>query len=157
MQIVKNRYAGYLLFVLGLLLFSSSITFFVLAGSKKVMAAESHFSDVPLDHPVYHMCRQLLQIGAIEPYYGTNLAPFEKISAEAWNRALKRIGEYLGRTVPESSLFYSDEEINGRAMLLRLQNLVDDSCESVATSNADNSRLTAFFMLERCLLAYDNE
>ncbi len=157
MRIVKNRYASHLLFALVLLLLASSITVFILFNSRSAMAAEVQFKDIPLDHPVYQMCRQMLYIGAIKPRAGMSLAPFEKVSAAEWNFALHRVGEHLGRVIPHSALFAADDEISGRSMLLRLQNLADDSCGISSAIRIDHSRLAAFFILERCLLDYINE
>lgn len=142
---------------MALLLFAVSVTFIALWNSRSAMAADNVFKDIALDHPAYQMCRQMLLIDAIKPHSGMRFAPFEKISAEDWNHALQRIGDHLGRVIPESARFSSDKEVSGRAMLLRLQNFADDSCGFSSTILIDHTRLAAFSMLERCLLTYINE
>ncbi len=151
------RFGRYLLFAMVLLLLAGAFTFVLLLASRSVMAADNAFRDIPIDHPVYQICRHMINIGAIKPRTGNSLAAFEKIAAAEWNYALKRIGDHLGRVIPATALFGSDDEITGRAMLLRLQSLVDDSCGLSAENRVDHTRLSAYFMLEQCLLAYINE
>ena len=151
------RSGQYLLFAMALLLLAGSVTFVFLMNSRSVMAADTAFSDIPIDHPAYQICRHVINIGALKTRTGNSLAPFEKIAAAEWNFALQRIGNHLGRVIPETALFASDDEITGRAMLLRLQSLVDDTCGFSAVNQVDHTRLSAYFMLEQCLLAYINE
>ncbi|EKD83797.1 MAG: hypothetical protein ACD_39C00444G0003 [uncultured bacterium] len=155
MRVLKHRFNRYLLFALGLLILSGSATFFTLVNSKNVMAADRAFSDIAVDHPVYQLCRHLIEIGAVKPYPDMTLAPFEKISAADWNHALIRIGEHFGRVIPNSAKFESDREISGEAIVRRLQHLVDDECRVASFANINDSRLSAYFILEHCLLDYN--
>lgn len=154
MQILKNRFNRLLLVAIFLLLISVTATFFVLANSSNVVAADQSFSDIPLDHPAYQLCQQLIRIGAVKLRPGMTLAPFEKISASDWNHALSRIGEHFVRAIPEALKFNSDDEICSSAIIRRVQSLAPDECESLRKSAADSSRLAVYFMLERCLLEH---
>lgn len=157
MLTIRNKLRRYLLLVVVLLLFSLSVTLLILLNSREAMAAELVFNDIALDHPAYQMCRQLLQIGAVRPFSGMHLAPFEKMTAADWNHALVRIGDHLDRVIPESAKFLSDSEISGQAMTLRIRNLSQGTCALPLLSNNEESRLFAYFMLEYCLLGRDND
>lgn len=152
MQILKYRFNRYLLAAFVMLLLSSTVTFLVLANGRTARAASLLFNDVALDHPAYQLCRQLIQIGAVRPYPGMALAPFEKISADDWNYALLRIGEELGRVIPESVQFASNQEVSGEAIVSRVQRLLDDENFLPAKTGGHDSRLFAYFILERYLL-----
>lgn len=157
MLTVRNQFRRYLLAVAVLLLFSLTVTLLMLLNSKKAMAAELIFNDIALDHPVYQMCRQLLQIGAVRPFSGMHLAPFEKITAADWNHALIRIGDHLGHAIPESAKFSADNEISGQAIASRICSLTGDTRVPSLISDKKGSRLFAYFMLEHCLLDSNND
>lgn len=152
-----NKLRRCLLAIVVLLLFSLSATFFMLLNNKKAMAADLIFNDIALDHPAYQMCQQLLQIGAVKPFSGMCLAPFEKITAVDWNHALVRIGDHLGRIIPESAKFSSDNEISGQAIAFNLRHLSGDIRMPPLVSNNEGSRLFAYFMLEHCLMDRDHD
>lgn len=152
MQILKYRFNRYLLAAFAMLLLSSTVTFLVLANGRTARAASLLFDDVALDHPAYQLCRQLIQIGAVRPHSGMALAPFEKISADDWNYALLRIGEELGRVIPESAQFASNKEISGEAIVSRVQQFLDDGTILPAKTDGYDSRLSAYYILERYLL-----
>ena len=152
MQTTRYHLNRYLLAACVLLLLSGTVTFLMLVSSKPVMAAGQTFSDVALDHPAYQMCRQLIQMGAIRPNPGMALAPFEKISAADWNFALMRLGEKLGRTIPESAKFSSDRDISGETICRRVQSLADDAALVPSEFAGNSSRLFAYFILERYLV-----
>jgi len=99
----------------------------------------------------------MISLGAVTPRAGQTFAPFEKITAEEWNYALQKIGDHLGRVIPQSARFVSDDEISGRSMLLRLHSFVDDTCGQLSLNRLDHTRISAFFLLEHCLLAYIND
>ncbi|OGK11043.1 MAG: hypothetical protein A2W80_12705 [Candidatus Riflebacteria bacterium GWC2_50_8] len=149
---MKYRFNRYLLAAFVILLLSSTVTFLMLANGRTVRAASLLFNDVALDHPAYQLCRQLIEMGAVRPYPGMNLAPFEKISADDWNYALLRIGEELGRVIPESAQFASNQEISGEAIVSRVQQLLNDDNILPTKTGSNDSRLSAYFFLERYLL-----
>ena len=157
MQIVKIRFGRYLLFAGFILLFVSCVTCMILLNSRSAVAADNIYVDLPLDHPSYQMCRNMINLGAITPRAGQTFAPFEKITAEEWNYALQKIGTHLGRAIPQAARFTSDHEISGRSMLLRLHSFVDDTCGLASLNRLDHTRISAFFLLEHCLLAYIND
>lgn len=157
MQTIRYRLNRYLLAAFVLLLLSGAFTFMALVNSRSALAAGQAFSDIAIDHPAYQMCRQLIQLGAVKPYPGMALAPFEKISAEDWNYALTRLGEKLGRAFPESAKFSSDSEISGETIYARVQLLVEDATLLPSESTGNNSsRLFAYFTLERYLVDYND-
>ncbi|MBU1106532.1 MAG: hypothetical protein KKB51_07710 [Candidatus Riflebacteria bacterium] len=152
MQILKDRFNRLLLGTLLLLLTSGTVTFFVLANSSSVVTADQAFRDIPLDHPVYQLCRQLIRIGAVRPRPGMTLEPFEKISASDWNHALMQIGKHSARVIPEAAKFGSNDEVCADSICRRLQSLAPDECELLRPPSSDSTRLAVYFMLERCLL-----
>ncbi len=107
---------------------------------------QTRFTDVAIDHPVYSVCKNLLEIDAISFRKNIELAPYENISASEWNHVLNQASKYLNKKYSKSAYFsekdaVSVENINNKLRALKA------NCSELT----DTSRIQSFYILEQTL------
>lgn len=107
---------------------------------------KSRFSDVSLDHPVYSVCKNLLDIEAISFRKNLELAPYETISAAEWNHVLNQASKYLNHRYSVSAYFSKNDPISVDSINNKLRALNANSPDIV-----DTSRIQSFYLLEQVL------
>lgn len=143
----KNRIFYGVLALAGFLLAMSIVFAGLMPGRNgPVRTSSLPFKDVALDHPVYQMCRNLLQLKAIGFRKNLQLAPYDGISASEWNHVLYAVGNYLNITFPATAFFKSGTSVNNKELQKRFSLLGADfhKCAGV-------SRISVFYLLEQAL------
>lgn len=107
---------------------------------------KTRFSDVSLDHPIYTVCKNLLEIDAISFRKNVELAPYEQISASEWNHVLNQASKYRNSTYPKTAYFSSNEAISLNNLNNKLRQLKANGSEIT-----DTSRIQSFYILEQTL------
>lgn len=79
-----------------LILFSGAVSCAFFYNTDLIRISKRPFNDVPLDHPVYSACSNMIKIQAIGFRQSYNLAPYENISVAEWNYAVSRMAAYYG-------------------------------------------------------------
>ena len=107
---------------------------------------KTRFTDVSLDHPVYTLCKNLLEIDAISFRKNIELAPYEQISASEWNHVLKQASKYLNNKYSNAAYFSANEAVSLDNLNHKLRILKSNSSEIT-----DTSRIQSFYILEQTL------
>jgi hypothetical protein len=107
---------------------------------------KTKFSDVSLDHPIYTVCKNLLEIDAISFRKNVELAPYEQISASEWNHVINQASKYLNMEIPDEAYFSKNEAVTLDNINHKLRQLKPNSSEI-----PDTSRIQSFYMLEQTL------
>ena len=107
---------------------------------------KTKFSDVPIDHPIYSVCKNLLEIDAISFRKQLELAPYEEISASEWNHILNQASKYLNTKYSASAYFSKNDSVSIEKLNNKLKELSTNSREI-----ADTSRIQSFYILEQTL------
>ena len=107
---------------------------------------KTRFTDVSLDHPVYTVCKNLLEIDAISFRKNVELAPYEQISASEWNHALKQASKYLNSKFSKAAYFSGNEAVSLDNLNYKLRLLKPNGSEIT-----DTSRIQSFYILEQTL------
>ena len=128
------------------------LVFSVVAGYKMytnvntIRMAKIKFTDVALDHPVYAVCRKLLDIDAISFRKNKELAPYENISPREWNYVLEQASKRLNREYSLAAYFTGKDDVSLGSLKSKLAALSSDNFDIT-----DTSRLQSFFALEQVL------
>ena len=107
---------------------------------------QTKFTDVSLDHPIYTVCKNLLEIDAVSFRKNVELAPYEQISASEWNHAINQASKYLNLKYPEAAYFSKNEAVSLDNLNHKLRQLKPNSSEI-----PDTSRIQSFYILEQTL------
>lgn len=108
--------------------------------------AKAKFTDVSLDHPIYTVCKKLLEIDAVSFRKNIELAPYEQISASEWNHVLNQASKYLNKSFPKAAYFSKNDPVSIDNLNHKLRQL-KPSCSEIF----DTSRIQCFYMLEQTL------
>lgn len=82
-------------------------TWFILRVNAGVAVADGPFADVPLDHPLYTECRELLRLDGCR-IKDLKFAPYEMIDKDSLNQALLAAIRYNRLDLKEDMLFAAD-------------------------------------------------
>ena len=107
---------------------------------------KTRFTDVSLDHPVYIVCKNLLDIDAISFRKNIELAPYEQISASEWNHVLNQASKYKNIEFSKAAYFSNNEAVSVDNLNNKLRLLKPNSSEIT-----DTSRIQSFYILEQTL------
>lgn len=102
------------------------------------------FADVPVDHPVYRTCRNLLEIQAVSYRKILEFAPHETISPAEWNHALSSAATHMKIAAPAEAMLPENSRVTVDLLKSRVEILAGDP-EWVS----DTSRIKAYFCLEQ--------
>lgn len=111
-----------------------------------IRLGRSQFSDIAVDHPVYEVCRRLLDIDAIGFRKNLELAPYENISTKEWNHVLEKASKYLKCEYNVAAYFSAGDTISVDSLRSKFVALNAENTEIT-----DTSRLQSFYMLEQAL------
>ncbi len=130
-----------------LLLLTSVLTGYKMYTNVNIIRlSKSRFKDVAIDHPVYSVCKNLLNINAISFRKNLELAPYEKISAAEWNYVLYQASKHLNQKYSEAAYFSKNDPISVDNLNNKLRALNSNTTEIL-----DTSRIQSFYLLEQAL------
>ncbi len=128
-----------------LILVGSAVMSYQLFNStESVKVSAMPFTDIAIDHPVYRVCKNLLDARAIGYRKILEFAPHATISAAEWNYAVKAVARKMQISVPSNACFPENAEVDAEGLRDRLLALN----HNVENLN-DASRIKAYFQLEQ--------
>ncbi len=139
-------FRGILVLALFILVASVVMSYQLFNSTASIKVSTMPFADVPVDHPVYRMCRNLVEIQAIGYRKIMEFAPYASISAAEWNFALQTAARHQKRTVPEAALFSRGDTVDAASLTDKLRILGFDPGEI-----PDASRIRGFYLLEKAM------
>ena len=107
---------------------------------------KTRFTDVSIDHPVYSVCKNLLEIDAISFRKNKELAPYETISASEWNYVINQASKYLNHKYSKDAYFSKNDSVSVDIINNKLRAL-KSNCSEIT----DTSRIQSFYILEQTL------
>lgn len=129
------------------LLFASVVTGYRMYNDvNTIRISKTKFTDVAIDHPIYSVCKNLLDIDAISFRKNIELAPYEKISTAEWNHVLNQASKHLNKEYSIAAYFDKDDYVSVTSINKRLRALNPNSSEI-----DDTTRIKSFYILEKTL------
>ncbi len=141
-------FKGVMVLAIFILMASMVMSYQLFNSTDSTKVSSMPFADVPLDHPVYRLCRNLVEIRAIGYRKILELAPYAPISAAEWNYALETAASHLKRQVAASAFFKAGETVTAARLEEKLLAL-----EASPGKFPDTSRIRSFYHLETALFA----
>lgn len=136
-----------LMILAALILVSSAVMSYQLFNStESIKVSAMPFTDIAIDHPVYRVCKNLLEAKAIGYRKILEFAPHKNISAAEWNYAIRAAATTFKLSFPPDALFPDGvgADVEGlRSRLAALNYNIDNL--------SDASRIKAYFHLEQAI------
>ncbi len=139
-------FRGTLVLALFILIGSVVMSYQLFNSTASIKVSTMPFADVPVDHPIYRMCRNLLEIRAIGYRKIMELEPYSPISAAEWNFALQIAARHQKRTLPEAAMFENGEIVDAASLAEKLRSLGYEP-----GLLPDVSRIRGFHLLEKAM------
>jgi len=141
----RRMYFRAVLVLAGILVAASAVMSYQLFNrTDGVKVSSMPFADVPVDHPVYRTCGNLLEIQAVSYRKILEFAPHETISPAEWNHALNSVATHMKMVVPAEAMLPENSGVTVELLRSRVEILAGDP-EWVS----DTSRIKAYFCLEQ--------
>ncbi len=141
----RRMYFRAVLALAGILVAASAVMSYQLFNrTDGVKVSPMPFADVPVDHPVYRTCRNLLEIQAVSYRKILEFAPHETISPAEWNHALSSAAAHMKTAVSAEAMLPEKSKVTLDSLRRRVELLAGDP-EWVS----DTSRIKAYFCLEQ--------
>lgn len=141
----RRMYFRAVLALAGILIAASAVMSYQLFNrTDGVKVSPMPFADVPVDHPVYRTCRNLLEIQAVSYRKILEFAPHETISPAEWNHALNSAAAHMKTSVPAEAILAENSTVTVDSLRRRVE-ILDGDPEWVS----DVSRIKAYFCLEQ--------
>jgi hypothetical protein len=143
---VDSLYRVVLLTAVVVVLGSGMVSYRLLNDTSVVKTSPLPFTDVAMDHPVYFLCNNLLNLKAISYRSFLRLAPYDQISVSEWNYAVRRVAEHLDNRrllflCLEAREEVTDAKLKGRLEALGYYGLKTDSAVTRISVYASLDRL----------------